>query len=413
MSAARTSRIHRINRTPSIPLRLLTGGMLATIAVGGVSAVTLHKDVTLVVDGETTQITTFATSVDGALAAVDLDVSERDDVTSTAGDTLTDGDTITVRFARPVEVTIDGQATEVWTTALTVGELLDDLRAGTATTAGITPVAETLSLGADGMASTTVAAAADSAALSREIDLSSALSKGTTTKLNRDGDSIAVVTPKLVTLNDGGAEGTMRIAATTVADLLAARGQALGPEDQVTPAASTTVTDGMDISVTRVSTRTETSTVEVPAPERVIEVPEEFTTFEEVVEAGSAGEAEITEKVTTTNGEETARVETSRTELTAATERVVRRGTRSTPSNSVWDQLAQCEAGGNWSINTGNGFSGGLQFTPSTWLAYGGGQYAPQAYLASREQQIDIATKVQAGQGWGAWPACTAQMGLR
>lgn len=79
----------------------------------------------------------------------------------------------------------------------------------------------------------------------------------------------------------------------------------------------------------------------------------------------------------------------------------------------VWDQLAQCESGGNWAINTGNGYHGGLQFSPSTWNAYGGQQYAPTANLATREQQIAIAEKVQAGQGWGAWPSCTAKLGLR
>lgn len=79
---------------------------------------------------------------------------------------------------------------------------------------------------------------------------------------------------------------------------------------------------------------------------------------------------------------------------------------------TVWDRLAQCEATGNWAINTGNGFYGGLQFTQSTWLGYGGGQYAPYAHLATREQQIDIATKTQAGQGWGAWPACAKKLGL-
>ncbi|OFI37642.1 transglycosylase [Arthrobacter sp. SW1] len=78
-------------------------------------------------------------------------------------------------------------------------------------------------------------------------------------------------------------------------------------------------------------------------------------------------------------------------------------------STTVWDQLAQCESGGNWSINTGNGFSGGLQFTPSTWAAYGG-TGAPEN--ATREQQIAVAERVQAGQGWGAWPACSAQLGL-
>ena len=76
---------------------------------------------------------------------------------------------------------------------------------------------------------------------------------------------------------------------------------------------------------------------------------------------------------------------------------------------STWDALAQCESGGNWAINTGNGFSGGLQFTPSTWAAFGGSG-APES--ASREQQIAVAENVQAGQGWGAWPACAAQLGL-
>ncbi|MGO4193649.1 transglycosylase family protein [Arthrobacter sp. YAF17] len=76
---------------------------------------------------------------------------------------------------------------------------------------------------------------------------------------------------------------------------------------------------------------------------------------------------------------------------------------------STWDSLAQCESGGNWGINTGNGFSGGLQFTPSTWAAYGG---TGSAANASREQQIAVAERVQAGQGWGAWPACAAKLGL-
>jgi resuscitation-promoting factor RpfA len=80
---------------------------------------------------------------------------------------------------------------------------------------------------------------------------------------------------------------------------------------------------------------------------------------------------------------------------------------------SQWDALAQCESGGNWAINTGNGFYGGLQFTSSTWLAYGGGAYAPTANKASREQQITVAAKVAASQGWGAWPVCSIKAGIR
>lgn len=78
-------------------------------------------------------------------------------------------------------------------------------------------------------------------------------------------------------------------------------------------------------------------------------------------------------------------------------------------STSTWDALAQCESGGNWATNTGNGFTGGLQFSASTWAAYGG---TGSAADASREQQIAVAEKVQAAQGWGAWPSCSSKLGL-
>jgi LysM repeat protein len=73
-----------------------------------------------------------------------------------------------------------------------------------------------------------------------------------------------------------------------------------------------------------------------------------------------------------------------------------------------WSAIAACESGGNWSASTGNGFYGGLQFTEQTWLAYGGGQYASSANLASQSQQIAVAQRVLAGQGIGAWPVCGA-----
>ncbi|WP_399926044.1 transglycosylase family protein [Streptomyces kanamyceticus] len=81
-------------------------------------------------------------------------------------------------------------------------------------------------------------------------------------------------------------------------------------------------------------------------------------------------------------------------------------GSASAATGAEWDAVAQCESGGNWSINTGNGYQGGLQFSPSTWAAYGGTKYAPTADKASKAQQIEIAEKVLAGQGKGAWPHC-------
>src|SRR5690625_2138836 len=80
--------------------------------------------------------------------------------------------------------------------------------------------------------------------------------------------------------------------------------------------------------------------------------------------------------------------------------------------DSDWDRLAQCESGGNWHINTGNGYHGGLQFSASTWQAFGGGEFAATADQASREEQIVVAERTLAQQGWGAWPACSASLGL-
>ena len=81
-------------------------------------------------------------------------------------------------------------------------------------------------------------------------------------------------------------------------------------------------------------------------------------------------------------------------------------GQAAAATDGEWDQVARCESGGNWAINTGNGFHGGLQFTSSTWSSHGGGEYAPSAQLATREQQIAVAERVLANQGRGAWPVC-------
>jgi hypothetical protein len=81
-------------------------------------------------------------------------------------------------------------------------------------------------------------------------------------------------------------------------------------------------------------------------------------------------------------------------------------------SLKTWERLAKCESGGDWHINTGNGFYGGLQFTKSTWRAFGGTKYASRADLATKMQQIAIAEKTLDGQGWGAWPACSRKLGL-
>ncbi|SOE76999.1 LysM domain-containing protein [Streptomyces sp. OV198] len=86
-------------------------------------------------------------------------------------------------------------------------------------------------------------------------------------------------------------------------------------------------------------------------------------------------------------------------------------GNAAAADSGVWDRIAKCESGGNWHINTGNGYYGGLQFSAGTWRAYGGTAYASTADKASKAAQIAVATKVQNAQGWGAWPTCSARAG--
>ena len=190
-------------------------------------------------------------------------------------------------------------------------------------------------------------------------------------------------------------------------------------DDRVSPELDTPVTAGMSITVDRVTVSKEDNTEEFDAPAKYVDDPELEEGTEEVREEGTPGSRTVTRKIVTVNGEEESNdviKEDVHTEPIAA---LIARGTKpkstapAVAEGSVWDAIAQCEATGNWSINTGNGFSGGLQFTPSTWAAFGGNEYAPQAWQATREQQIAVAQKVQAAQGWGAWPACTAKLGLR
>lgn len=80
--------------------------------------------------------------------------------------------------------------------------------------------------------------------------------------------------------------------------------------------------------------------------------------------------------------------------------------------DSVWDDLARCESGGNWAINTGNGYYGGLQFSHGTWHGYGGGEFAEYPHEATREEQIIVAERLRAARGYAPWPACRAELGL-
>ena len=381
-----TSRITRINNPgTSTTKRLAAGGVLGAVLVGGVAVAGAQKDVVLDVNGETTELTTLSRDVAGALEAAGVAIGEQDLVYPAPSESLAKGETITVRTAKPVAVVIDGETTEVTSTALTVQDLIGEL-------SDVRPAAKVEEPG--------------------------------DTRLT-DGMRVEVTSPKIVALNDGGKVVYTEVAASNVRELLDARGIELGEHDRVTPGLDVALRNNSQVEIERVAVTEETTTESFELPAEYIDDPESLEGTETIVEAGTPGTREVTTRVTTVNGVESAREKVAEHEVAPATAARIARGTKAAPATpsaaaapsvaggSVWDTLAQCESGGNWAINTGNGYQGGLQFSPSTWAAYGGTAYAPTANLATREQQIAIAEKTLAGQGWGAWPACTAKMGLR
>lgn len=231
--------------------------------------------------------------------------------------------------------------------------------------------------------------------------------------------ALPVVSAKTVRINDGGAVRTVHLAAPNVAGLLSAAGAPLAESDQVAPPASAPIVDGMEIQVTRNRIQQVTERMPLPPNARRIEDPDMNMSRQVVEDPGSPGTQDVTFSVATVNGVETGRLPIANTVITPARESVVRVGTKPgtevppISDGSIWDAIAGCEAGGNWAINTGNGYYGGVQFDQGTWERNGGLRFAPRADLATREEQITVAEVTRERQGWGAWPVCSGRAGAR
>jgi uncharacterized protein YabE (DUF348 family) len=231
--------------------------------------------------------------------------------------------------------------------------------------------------------------------------------------------SLPVVSAKTVQLNDAGITRTLRLAAPNVAGLLEAAGVPLEQKDDVVPAAWSPVVDGMQIQVTRI--RIEKVTQRVPMPPNNNTIPDVTLNMSRQVvdDPGTPGTQDVTFAVAKVNGVETGRLPVANVVIVPARDGVLRVGAK--PGTEVppvangaqWVSLARCESTGNWAINTGNGFYGGVQFDQNTWERQGGLRYAPRADLATREEQIAIAEVTRARQGWGAWPVCSGRIGSR
>jgi uncharacterized protein YabE (DUF348 family) len=372
--------LHRLHEARSPHLRLLVATLLAALTFAGGYAVAAHKTVTLAVDGASVTVSTMKSHVIDVVRENGFDVGERDDLYPAANDTVEQSETIVLRRSRPLQISLDGQnSREVWTTASTVQEALAQLS----------------------MTDTAPAAA----------------SRGSRVPL--EGMSLPVVGARNVQINDAGVIRTVRFAAANVAGLLEAAGVPLLQSDTVVPAANSPVIDGMQIQVTRV--RATRITQRVPLTPDNKEVPDPTLNMSRRVvdDAGTPGIQDVTYTVATVNGVETGRLPVANVVIVPARAGVTRIGAKpgtevpAVAQGETWDALSRCEAGGNWAINTGNGFYGGVQFDQNTWERNGGLRYAQRADLATREEQIAIAEVTRARQGWGAWPVCSGRLGVR
>ena len=350
------------------------------LGVAGGYAVAAQKTVMLNVDGTAMTVTTMKSRVIDVIKENGFDVSAQDDLYPAGNESVREADKIVLRRSRPLQISLDGAAAKkMWTTASTVDEALAQLA----------------------MTDTAPAAA----------------SRGSRVPLA--GMALPVVSAKTVQINDGGAIRTVHLAAPTVGGLLAAAGAPLQQSDRVEPGTSAPVIDGMQLVVTRNRIEQVTERVPLAPAARRIEDPDMNMSREVVEDPGAPGVQDVTFAVAEVNGVETGRLPVANTVVTPARDAVVRVGTKPgtevPPVNEggIWDAIASCEAGGNWAINTGNGYYGGVQFDQGTWERNGGLRYAGRADLATREEQIAVAEVTRARQGWGAWPVCSGRAGAR
>jgi uncharacterized protein YabE (DUF348 family) len=354
---------------------------VVVVAVGGATFGyrAMTTPVTLSVDGEERQVRVSGDTVGDVLEAEGIELTSHDLVQPDVDEEISDGTRIAVRFGREVELTVDGKTTTHWVTATDVDAALSQI--------GV---------------------------LYRGAELST--SRGTT--IDRGGLSLKVVTPKTLKVKLAGKKTKkVSVPALTVDDALRELDVKLDKHDLVFPKRDAKVKDGDSVRWVDIEIKTKRVKGESFSAETITrEDSSSPEGTETVVRSGEAGMRNVVYKIRYRNG-----VEINRSVVTAKVTdepvaEIVEVGTQEVVTSNyaggstVWDALAQCESGGNWAINTGNGYYGGLQFNLGTWQAYGGSGYPHQH---SRETQIAVAERLRAATGgYGSWPGCAASLGL-
>jgi uncharacterized protein YabE (DUF348 family) len=362
--------------------------VLSALVLGLVAFVGNNKTVTLNVDGKVSSVQTFGGTVGQVVKSAKVELQAADRVSPSADARVEDGSVINVNLAKAVKISLDGAEKTINTTSANVEGLVTELGVASASEVSVPKDAQ----------------------------------------LAVSGSFVAISTPKTVSILADGKATKATTTAATVAEVLNDAGVTVGAGDRLSQPRNAHVVNDMAIKVSRVdSTKTAATSEEVPFDTMSSESADLFVGEKKVTQAGVPGKVDKNFKLVLVDGREAARTLVSETVSVQPVTEKVSVGTKEKPkaeaaantgaaapammNEAMWDKIAQCESTGNWSINSGNGYYGGLQFDIQTWIGSGGGAYAPNASLATKAQQIDIANRVYAQRGlqpWGCGWAATS-----
>ncbi len=357
--------------------------LIVAVLVGGTTAfVHYDKTVTVVVDGEEQKVRTFASSVGEVLSRQKIDVGEHDTVAPARNSELDDGDRVAVRYGRLLTLTLDAQPQKVWVTATTVGEAMDQLGVRT-----------------------------DGAYLSKPREV----------PIGRAGLELDVRTERGLTFVVDGGQIPLRTNAATVGEALAQAGIAIGPQDRVSVPSDTYPTDGMTVSIVRVTGTTVVKDEKIPFETKREDDPEEFEGTEVVETKGVAGLRRVTWTYETVDGVRQEPRKVSEEIVRKPVTQVIKVGTKEKPEPEEeeeetggevdslnWAALAQCEAGGRpTAVDPSGTYHGLYQFDARTWQSMGG---TGVASTAPASEQTMRAKMLYQQRGASPWPICGSKL---
>lgn len=363
-------------------LRVGAQAAVLTAVVGGtVAFANQDTEVDLTIDGTTALVAEDADTVGELLHARGISIGPRDVVAPSKATAIEDGDDVVVRFARRLDVTVDGRQQTYWTTELTVDAAL-----------------RALGIRADG----------------------ARLSASRSLPLGRQGAALVVTTPKQVTVAADGRTRTVTTTAPTVGALLEEQGIEVRAADRLSVLETTPTVKGLVVALTRIDTKTVTATEKVGYPTKTVKNSSMVKGEKKVVTKGRAGSRKVTYRLTLADGKVASKTMLEADVTTKPVTQVVQVGTKPRPADdddgggggSVgggvdslnWGALAKCESGGNPSIVSSNGRYHGLyQFSVSTWRAVGGSGVPSQASAGEQTYRAKLLYKKA---GAGQWPVC-------